>query len=209
MRQGTWQGIDHARSDPVLGGRAGRGLGVLRPRRAGDAGPRRRPDCSPVTRPGLVRRVAARRRTRRPRPPTADDLDYHLTTLFPPVRPRGYVEIRCIDALPDRWWPAVAALTATLVDDPVAADLAADACAPVADAWEAAARAGLADPAVRRAVAGLPRRRRPAACPGGLRPEVEALAELVDRRPHPSRRAAPPDRARSGPLRVLEEEARA
>ena len=46
------------------------------------------------------------------------DLDYHLTTLFPPVRPRGYVEIRCLDALPDRWWPALAALTATLVDDP-------------------------------------------------------------------------------------------
>ena len=35
------------------------------------------------------------------RPPTLQDLDYHLTTLFPPVRPRGYVEIRCADALPD------------------------------------------------------------------------------------------------------------
>ena len=61
------------------------------------------------------------------------DLDYHLTTLFPPVRPRGYVEIRCLDALPDRWWPAIAAITATLLDDPVAADVAAEPCAPVAD----------------------------------------------------------------------------
>ena len=69
------------------------------------------------------------------------DLDYHLTTLFPPVRPRGYVEIRCLDALPDRWWPALAAITATLVDDPVAADAAAELCAPVADAWQTAARA--------------------------------------------------------------------
>ena len=69
------------------------------------------------------------------------DLDYHLTTLFPPVRPRGYVEIRCLDALPDRWWPALAALVATLVDDPVAADEAAELCAPVADAWQTAARA--------------------------------------------------------------------
>ena len=33
--------------------------------------------------------------------PTLDDLDYHLTTLFPPVRPRGWLELRMIDALPD------------------------------------------------------------------------------------------------------------
>ena len=71
------------------------------------------------------------------------DLDYHLTTLFPPVRPRGYLELRCLDALPDRWWPALAALTVTLADDPVAADAAAELCAPVADSWETAARHGL------------------------------------------------------------------
>src|SRR5690348_13539795 len=29
-----------------------------------------------------------------PRPPLRDDLDYHLTTLFPPVRPRGHLELR-------------------------------------------------------------------------------------------------------------------
>ena len=34
------------------------------------------------------------------RPPTADDLDYHLSTLFPPVRPRGHFELRMIDAQP-------------------------------------------------------------------------------------------------------------
>ncbi len=33
--------------------------------------------------------------------PTADDLAYHLTTLFPPVRPKGWLELRMIDALPD------------------------------------------------------------------------------------------------------------
>jgi glutamate--cysteine ligase len=37
--------------------------------------------------------------------PTVDDLDYHLTTLFPPVRPRGWLELRMIDALPEEWWP--------------------------------------------------------------------------------------------------------
>ena len=70
------------------------------------------------------------------------------------MRPRGYVEIRCIDALPDRWWPAVAALTTILIDDPVAADRAAELCAPVARRAGAAARDGLADPALRAAVLG-------------------------------------------------------
>ena len=40
--------------------------------------------------------------------PDADDLEYHLTTLFPPVRPRGWLELRMIDALPEELWPAIA-----------------------------------------------------------------------------------------------------
>jgi glutamate--cysteine ligase len=114
------------------------------------------------------------------RRPTAQDLDYHLTTLFPPVRLRGFLEIRYLDAAPEPWWPALAAVTATLLDDPHAADLAADASAPVAGAWDTAARLGLADPALRAAAtaclaAALP------AVPAVLRPEVEALAGLVER----------------------------
>ncbi|MFJ2950735.1 ergothioneine biosynthesis glutamate--cysteine ligase EgtA, partial [Streptomyces sp. NPDC087226] len=31
-----------------------------------------------------------------PRPPTRDDFDYHASTLFPPVRPRGHLELRMI-----------------------------------------------------------------------------------------------------------------
>src|SRR3954449_629679 len=88
------------------------------------------------------------------RRPTAQDLDYHLTTLFPPVRPRGFLEIRYLDAAPEPWWPALAAVTATLLDDPVAAGLATEASAPVAGAWTRAARDGLADPALRLAAAG-------------------------------------------------------
>jgi glutamate--cysteine ligase len=42
--------------------------------------------------------------------PTADDLRYHLSTLFPPVRPRGWLELRVLDALPG-WVRDVAALT--------------------------------------------------------------------------------------------------
>ncbi len=35
--------------------------------------------------------------------PSVDDLRYHLTTLFLEVRPRGFLELRAIDALPARW----------------------------------------------------------------------------------------------------------
>jgi glutamate--cysteine ligase len=33
--------------------------------------------------------------------PTTEDYRYHLSTLFPPVRPRGWLELRVLDALPD------------------------------------------------------------------------------------------------------------
>ncbi len=112
------------------------------------------------------------------RRPSAGDLDYHLTTLFPPVRLRGVLEVRYLDAAPEPWWPALAAVTATLLDDPVAADLAAGACAPVTGRWGDAAHHGLADPDLHTAAT---------ACltaaadrvPTALRPEVHALAELV------------------------------
>ncbi|MEP6815911.1 MAG: ergothioneine biosynthesis glutamate--cysteine ligase EgtA [Marmoricola sp.] len=205
MRQGTWQGIDHGRSDPVSQGEPSAAWAFYALSapvmlvRDGD-------DFRAVTQrvpfvAWLQGNAPIERR------PTLDDLDYHLTTLFPPVRPRGYVEIRCIDALPDRWWPALAALTVTLADDPVAADAAAELCLPVVDAWQAAARDGMADPAVRRAVTGcvdLAARR----CPDPLKPELEAFAELIASGRTPSAEL----RARvdkHGPLRVLDEEAHA
>jgi glutamate--cysteine ligase len=79
------------------------------------------------------------------RRPTQADLDYHLTTLFPPVRPRGFLEIRYLDSVPDSVWPAVVFTLVTLLDDPVAADVAAEATEPVATQWDRAARTGLAD----------------------------------------------------------------
>jgi glutamate--cysteine ligase len=139
--------------------------------------------------------------------PTFSDLDYHLSTLFPPVRPRGFVEIRCLDAVPDRWWPALAALTVTLLDDEVAADLAEEACEPVDGRWKAAARDALSDRsllhAARRCVEIAATR-----CPVELRQDVEAYAELVSRRRTPGddlRELA----AQRGPLAILEEEAHA
>jgi glutamate--cysteine ligase len=79
------------------------------------------------------------------RRPTTTDLDYHLTTLFPPVRPRRWLEIRYLDSVPDELLPAVVFLMVTLLDDPVAAELAAEAVESVATAWDLAARVGLAD----------------------------------------------------------------
>jgi glutamate--cysteine ligase len=79
------------------------------------------------------------------RRPTVGDLDYHLTTLFPPVRPRRFLEIRYLDSVPDADWPALVFTLATLLDDPVAADIAAEATEPVAMAWDRAAQIGLGD----------------------------------------------------------------
>ncbi|MFA5882755.1 MAG: ergothioneine biosynthesis glutamate--cysteine ligase EgtA [Acidimicrobiia bacterium] len=80
--------------------------------------------------------------------PTVEDLEYHLTTLFPPVRPRGWFELRMVDALPAPWWRVAAAVGTVLVDDPAASSTAAAAAAPVRDRWTDAARHGLADPAI-------------------------------------------------------------
>ncbi|GAB2956833.1 ergothioneine biosynthesis glutamate--cysteine ligase EgtA [Micromonospora polyrhachis] len=81
-----------------------------------------------------------------PQPPTTDDLDYHLSTLFPPVRPRGYLEVRYLDSQPAGEWIAPVAVLAALLTDDSAAELAREACEPVVDQWERAARYGLADP---------------------------------------------------------------
>lgn len=79
------------------------------------------------------------------RRPTEADLEYHLTTLFPPVRPRRWLEIRYLDSVPDALWPAVVFMLTTLLDDPEAAAIATEATAPVDTAWDRAARVGLAD----------------------------------------------------------------
>lgn len=86
-----------------------------------------------------------------PRPATLDDLDYHLTTLFPPVRPRGFLELRVVDAQAGDDWAVASAVVTALLDDDEAADVAAEACAPVhrlPGAMTVAARAALAEPAL-------------------------------------------------------------
>lgn len=83
--------------------------------------------------------------------PSVDDLAYHLSTLFPPVRPQGWLELRMIDALPDPYWAVPIAVAAALIDDPLAADAAAEAAEPAADRWRQAARDALTDPVLARA----------------------------------------------------------
>ncbi|MFF5432157.1 ergothioneine biosynthesis glutamate--cysteine ligase EgtA [Streptomyces griseofuscus] len=99
------------------------------------------------------------------RPPTRADLDYHLTTLFPPVRPRGHLELRMIDAQPgEDGWIVPLAVTAALFDDPQAAETAYRCVKPLAERalnlpaphnplWSDAARLGLADPELREVAA--------------------------------------------------------
>jgi glutamate--cysteine ligase len=91
-------------------------------------------------------------RTGRPRPARTDDVDYHLTTLFPPVRPHGYLELRMIDAQPGDGWIVPLAVTTALFGDETASRVAMAATQPLeGNPWENAARCGPGDPALARA----------------------------------------------------------
>jgi glutamate--cysteine ligase len=93
------------------------------------------------------------------RRPTADDLEYHLSTLFPPVRPRGHFELRMIDAQRADGWIVPLAVSSALLSDAKAGDAALAAVEPLWDGrspgdegpWVRAARLGPADPAISRA----------------------------------------------------------
>jgi glutamate--cysteine ligase len=78
-------------------------------------------------------------------PPTTADLDYHASTLFPPVRPHGHLEVRYVDAQPGRQWALPVAVLAALLSDPAVADRARDACEPARGRWVSGARHGLSD----------------------------------------------------------------
>ncbi|WP_055702754.1 ergothioneine biosynthesis glutamate--cysteine ligase EgtA [Streptomyces silaceus] len=178
-RQAVWAGIDPGRSGaPPLDGepretwtRHALDAPVMCVKRGPDEGPWSVPE-------GLSFRAWTRGGT--PRPPTRDDLDYHLTTLFPPVRPRGHLELRMVDAQPgEDGWIVPLAVTSALFDDPEAAESAYRAVKPLAERdgppgtppaphsplWLDAARHGPADPELREAavacfaaaVAALPR----------------------------------------------------
>lgn len=99
------------------------------------------------------------------RGPRREDLEYHLTTLFPPVRPRGFLELRMLDAQPgEDGWIVPLAVAAALFDDLAATETAYRAVKPLAERcgplpaphnplWTGAARHALADPELREAAA--------------------------------------------------------
>ena len=130
-RQAVWERLDPTRTAARARGRAiRRGLGGLPARRPAHAGATRtRPELPPVRRRLDLPRPAGRARPAR-RPPT--DLAYHATTLFPPVRPRGWLEIRYLDAQHPANWPVCVAVTHALVIDDRAADAAMAAAEPYA-----------------------------------------------------------------------------
>jgi glutamate--cysteine ligase len=98
-------------------------------------------------------------------PPRLEDLRYHLTTVFPPVRARGHFEVRYLDAQPGKWWRVPAAVIHSLMADDLAGDAALAACEPLTGRWRDAARLGLTDPEIRRAA----------------RRVLDAAAEALDR----------------------------
>ncbi|WP_067570128.1 ergothioneine biosynthesis glutamate--cysteine ligase EgtA [Nocardia acidivorans] len=89
------------------------------------------------------------------RRPDQSDLDYHLTTVFPPVRASGHLEVRYLDAQPgDSWTVPVHAIDA-LVSAPAVVAEATALAASTAGLWSEAARYGLADPEIRAAAVAL------------------------------------------------------
>jgi glutamate--cysteine ligase len=85
--------------------------------------------------------------------PTTEDLDYHLTTLFFEVRPRGFLELRAGEALPGRWRAAPVTLMAALFYDDgartAALDLLHDRRAELPEMWRRAALDGVREPELR------------------------------------------------------------
>ena len=79
------------------------------------------------------------------RAPTTADLDYHVSTLFPPVRPHGHLEVRYVDGQPGRDWALPAAVLLALTSTPQVVSRVREICGPVRDRWVPAARDALAD----------------------------------------------------------------
>jgi glutamate--cysteine ligase len=145
-RQRIWGQLDSARCGPILTA-SGDDPGIDWARYALKAPVMlvNNPDAVPVTHYVPFADWADGRTLLGDRHPTTRDLEYHLTTLFPPVRPRQWLEVRYLDSVPDELWPALVFTLVTLLDDPDAAGAAASAVEPVGAAWDTAARVGLAD----------------------------------------------------------------
>jgi glutamate--cysteine ligase len=77
--------------------------------------------------------------------PTYDDLAFHLSTLFPPVRAAGHLEVRFLDAQPGDGWIVPTAVVWALTATGAARDQAMAAVERVGNRWVDAARYGVSD----------------------------------------------------------------
>jgi glutamate--cysteine ligase len=124
------------------------------------------------------------------RPPTETDFRYHLTTLFPDIRPRGWMELRCIDMIPVELVSVALGVVAALVRSPTAMG-AADLLPPTS--MSDAARSGLADPVIRASAMAL---LDIAACSADHDPDLPAAEIRRFRAEYTSRGRSPADRHR-------------
>lgn len=114
-------------------------------------------------------------------PLTTADLDLHLSMLFPPVRPQGYLELRYLDAQPAGQWLAPLALVAGLFAGPLEPVL--EICRPVGERWRPATERGLVDAGLRTAATQLAELAPAAVARLDLAPDDRGRAlELIDRR---------------------------
>ena len=83
-------------------------------------------------------------------PPSVAEWRMHLTSLFPEVRPRGWLELRSIDTPGREWWAVPPTLLAALLYDDLALGEILDALESLGERmpelFRAAARVGLRDP---------------------------------------------------------------
>jgi len=114
--------------------------------------------------------------------PDQDDLVYHLTTLFPPVRPKGWLELRMFDALPDPAWKVAVAVAGALLTDTGRADAVTAAAAPSADLWVDAAQLGLGHRVLARSARAVMALARQSLAERGVATEIQDLVADYDER---------------------------
>ncbi|MBW0113734.1 glutamate-cysteine ligase family protein [Pseudonocardia abyssalis] len=79
--------------------------------------------------------------------PTVEDLRYHLTTLFPPIRPRGWLELRMLDLLPTRLRDVATVVVLAALTTPAADELE-ERLPSTEGLWCASARYAMGHPAL-------------------------------------------------------------
>jgi len=187
-RLGAWLELDPCRTRPVYGedGDPGADPGVQWAQYALDASVFFVPDpAGGHGAPGLFTLAEwIADPGRAGRPVTTADVDYHLTTLFPPLRPRGFVEIRYLDGQELDLWPVAAAVVAAIHDEAATLAAAAEVCVGLGNLWAEAAGSGVADvrlgPAARDLIGIAAQALAQASAPTDL---LDAVAAFADRYP--------------------------